>query len=153
MFHALPSETALHACFRAIGDKLVALDSNFNNRVHAHFHPYGDEPDSNVYPYVVMVVINASDANIVKRKDALVTIQVSIFDIDPVQIESDMVLIDNALDGKGTQESDSSARLDGGTWNITSVTAGTHIAVPEFHANSKNIYHNAREYTITMEID
>ena len=148
----IQTEIATRALYRAVRTKLLDATSGFNNRVYIGFHPFSADIDDQIFPYVVLVFVGGGDADWSKNKDAELNIQVSCFSDDPDESEAGALVIDNALDGFGSQASSIEKRLDGVTWDITSVTAGRAVSGQELFSNARVVSMDGKVYRVTMEL-
>lgn len=146
------TEIASRALTRAIRVKLIAQSSDFTDRVYTRFHPDLGDIDAQIFPYVVMVFVGGGDADWAKNKDAELNIQIVCYGDSADDSEAGALVIDNALDGFGSQESNLADRLDGESWIITSVTAGRAISTQQMYEDSRVVFMDGKVYRVTMEL-
>jgi hypothetical protein len=153
MIHTQLTESAQTACYRALGNQLLAADSAFGSKVFARFHPFSINPAEQDFPYVVMVIVGGGERNQIKKPDAEFTVQVACYADSATVSEEAARVIDNALNDKGQQESNASDSVSGGNqWYIATITGGRVVTNVEYYENAARVFVDGKVYRVTMEV-
>lgn len=135
----------LDALMRTVRDRLMTIPM-FGERVF-----YRQAPQGTVYPYCVFSAVAATGENTrAVKKTANIVLQVSAFADDVLVALEGANLINEALDGQGTQERGGIVAEHHG-WTVTTVTAEGTISTMESYENVQPIHQFGKEYRFIME--
>lgn len=138
-------EHPLAAVYRAIRQRLTGTDEIWGERVH-----YDIAPAGTARPHVVFNVQSAAEENRLRKRDALVVMQVKVISTNLAEALTAAARVAALLNDAGEQDS-SAPVWAGSDWHILTITLERMVQFSEF-IDGVQVYHAGGLYRIRMEV-